>query len=101
MKMEKVVLFIVLLYCIAFQTSIAWLFDIPPKFVDGPGLSKRHFLGLDRDSTHHDYTPKVFNQGLKSNHQLNFNLLLWILKQWQKPELIEIRQSKDEGIMRL
>lgn len=41
MKAERRVVFLVLVCCIALDTSIAWLFDIPPKYVENTEVSKR------------------------------------------------------------
>lgn len=41
MRTERRVVFLVLVCCLALDTSKAWLFDIPPKYVDNTEVSKR------------------------------------------------------------
>ncbi|XP_062596580.1 uncharacterized protein LOC134258040 [Saccostrea cucullata] len=97
MRKENTALFIVLLSCLILHMSEAWLFDIPPKYVGSPGVSKRNFKGQNREETDRNLIPKVLNQdGVGSSNQQQIHLLLLVFKHLQQKGDILVKHTDIE-----
>nr|XP_022328407.1 uncharacterized protein LOC111127497 [Crassostrea virginica] len=84
MKIERSMLFILLLFCNALGTGIAWYFDLPPKYVES--VSKRNPLGSTGTNADYESIQKILNQEVllnKKNHDKE-HFLLWLLRNFQQ-----------------